>query len=187
MRSTLKIAKTLTLMALLYGFILLILLWAWPAAAQPTITPDTDEAAELTERLLPLYLPCEVGDVRYACYTPEQQVQLNRLEEQARTWRRQLLLTEQLRIDQAALVINLTEQLSETNEIVTAERARNVALTEQLMTEIEEKNRYRAEADSIDWWPLLIGGVVGLLGAGVAIGVAIAAAAGSFDSTTTSP
>jgi len=181
MRSTVRIASLLALW-----------LWAAPALAQddtePTLTPETDEATELAERLLPEYRPCTENRIRYACYTQEQQLQLNVLEENARTWRRQLLLTEQLRIDQAALVANLTEQLSETREIVTAGTARNLALTEQLMTEIEEKNRYRAEADSTDWWPLLVGGVVGLLGAGVAIGVAIVAAVGGFDSaTSTSP
>lgn len=153
--------------------------WASTVFAQPSITPDIDEAAELAERLLPEYLPCTVGDVRYACYTAEQQLQLNVLEENARTWRRQLLLTEQQRIDQVTLIQNITEQLVEMGEIVTVERARIVALTEQVLREIEEKNRYRAEADSTDWWPLLLGGVVGLLGAGIAIGVAIVAASTS--------
>jgi hypothetical protein len=181
MRSTVRIASLLALW-----------LWAVPALAQdetaPTLTPETDEATELAERLLPEYRPCTENRIRYACYTQEQQLQLNVLEENARTWRNQLLLTEQLRLDQAALVVNLAAQLVGSGEIVTAIRSRNVALTEQLMTEIEEKNRYRAEADSTDWWPLLVGGVVGLLGAGVAIGVAIMAATGAFDSvTSTSP
>ena len=142
---------------------------------------------ELAERLLPEFLVCSFEGTRYSCYTQEQQVQLNLLEENARTWRNQLLITTQLHFDQAALVVNLTVQLVETGEIVTAERAHNVALTAQLMTEIEEKNRYRAEADSTDWWPLLVGGVVGLLGAGVAIGVALVAALGGFNDATTSP
>jgi hypothetical protein len=181
MRSTVRIAS-----------LLILWLWAAPALAQddttPTVTPETDEATELAERLLPEFRPCTVDGERFACYTAEQQLQLNVLEENARTWRNQLLITTQLHLDQAALVVNLTAQLSEEREIVTAERARNEALTAQLMEEIEEKNRYRAEADSTDWWPLLVGGVVGLLGAGVAIGVAIVAAVGGFDSTTsTSP
>lgn len=156
--------------------------------AQPTITPDVDEAAELAERLLPQYTPCTVDGVRYACYTAEQQLQLNRLEEEARTWRRQLLLTEQLRIDQDQLIQNLTAQIAELNEIRTAHESRIEELVAQVLDEIEQKNTYRAEAESIDWWPLLVGGVVGLLGAGVAIGVGIAAATGAFnDAPSTSP
>jgi hypothetical protein len=153
----------------------------------PSGTP-LSAGVEEVERLLPVYSPCVVEGTRFACYTATQQLQLNLLEENARTWRNQLLLTEQLRLDQATLVQNLTTQLHESSEIITAERTRNEVLTAQLMTEIEEKNRYRAEADSVDWWPLLIGGVVGLLGAGVAIGVVIAAATGAFNTTvSTSP
>jgi len=157
-------------------------------AAAPTITPNTDEAVELAERLLPEYQPCTVAGARFACYTAAQQLQLNRLEEQARTWRQQVLLTEQLRLDQSELIANLNEQLLSGREIISAERTRNDTLTTQLLSEIEEKNRYRADADSIDWWPLLVGGVVGLLGAGVAIGVGIMASTGAFNEpASTSP
>lgn len=169
MHSTVKIASLLALW-----------LWAAPVLArdstEPTLTPAVDEVAELSERLLPEFMPCVVADVRYACYTAEQQVQLNRLEAQTRTWWRQASILEQLYLDQIEMVLNLNEQLIETRAIVTAERARNEVLTAQVMDEIAKKNQYRAEADSTDWWPLLVGGTLALLAAGVAIGVGVSAA-----------
>ena len=168
-------------------YALILLCWPSVAAAQPTQPTEEPEPIELTERLLPEYIACTVDGVRYACYTADQQLQLNVLEENARTWRRQLMLTEQLRLDQAALIENLTAQITESTEIRTAQAARIQEITTQLLNEIEAKNQYRAQAESIDWWPLLVGGVVGLLGAGVAIGVSIAAASGAFNNVTTSP
>lgn len=135
------------------------------------------------DRLLPAYTECSVEGIRYACYSASQQLQLNLLEENARTWRAQLELSEQLRIDQARLIINLGEQITDYALLIASERRRIEALTTQLLSEIEEKNRYRAEASNIDWWPLLVGGIVGLIGAGVAIGVGVAASTGALSDT----
>lgn len=153
---------------LLFSFLFVgVLGWTSAVHAQP-------------DRLLPEYTECTVEGIRYACYSASQQLQLNLLEEQARTWRTQLLLTEQLHLDQADLIINLSAQITDYALLVTAERERIETLTAQLLTEIEDKNRYRAEASNIDWWPLLVGGIVGLIGAGVAIGVGVAASTGAL-------
>lgn len=135
--------------------------------------------AQDIEPLLPQYTPCEVAGVRFACYTAEQQLQLNVLEESARTWRIRLRLVEQLRLDQAVLVENLTAQLEASQEIGELHLVRIEVLRTQLLEEIELKNRYRAEADSTDWWPLLVGGVLALISVGIGIGVSVDAASTS--------
>lgn len=69
---------------------------------------------------------------------------------------------------------NLEGQVASLNAVTEMRAIRLAELTEQLNTEIEEKNRWRAEAETPDVWPLLIGGVVALLGVGLAVGVMVA-------------
>jgi predicted RNase H-like nuclease (RuvC/YqgF family) len=134
------------------------------------------DSAEDQLRLLPEYTPCVVSGVRYACYTAEQQAQLNALEITARGLRAQLRISEELRVDLDRLILNLQQQQTQRDEIITLLRAQIEELNRHLMEEIEAKNRYRAEAESgPDTWPLWVGGIVGLLGLGFGVGAAIAA------------
>lgn len=153
------------------------------AKARDDGSPDTtiDEEQEqeelfdeLPDRLLPEYFPCTVNGTRYACYNQDQQVQLNILEKKAKYWHSQWRLSEQLRLNLTELNVAIEEQLQLQREALSDYKERNDQLLRQLYEQIELKNKYRAEADSIDVWPLLIGGALGLLGVGLGVGIWVA-------------
>ncbi len=136
--------------------------------APEIVTPD-----EITVRLLPAYTPCSENGIRYACYSLEQQKMLLSLESDAQTWQTKLRLTE------TALTETLKERdlvyaqlkLTEANEDLSVKRIK--VLTDQLNTDIKEKNDWRAKAESPVVWPYVIGGVVGLLGLGFGLGAVL--------------
>lgn len=141
------------------------------------LLPATARAQEVEElRLLPEFTPCTVAGVRYACYTAESQARLNALELLTQGLQRQLRSSETLRLTADALVLNMQAQLVERNSIIELTAAQVTQLTAQLMTEIEAKNRFRAEAErGPDLWPIILGVVVGVLGLGLGAGLAISA------------
>jgi parvulin-like peptidyl-prolyl isomerase len=142
------------------------------AAAQDTTVAVAAEAPQL--RLLPEYTPCTVSGARYACFTADQVAQLNALEAQAQGWEHQLHLSETLRLQLDQLVINLQAQVALHQSIDDANEARIQELTTQLGHEIEQKNQYRAQAESTDYWPYIIGGAIGVLGVGFGVGALLA-------------
>jgi hypothetical protein len=116
---------------------------------------DTEPAPE--PRLLPPWTMQTCGTAQYACYDLEDQ--------------------HQLVVDLDALVLNLKQQIAIKDTIIDTQTTRVTALVAQLNEEIAAKNKWRAEAETTDIWPLVIGGSVGLIGAGIAIG----ALAGAFN------
>jgi len=138
------------------------------------LVPATASAQEIPPlRLLPEYTPCVVNTVRYACYTAEQQAALNALEAQAQGWERQLRLSEGMRLQLDALVVNLQAQVTE-YQALDRERAEHIAnIQRQLEAAITEKNDWRARAESTDPWPIIIGAAVGVLGVGFGIGALV--------------
>jgi len=146
-----------------------LLLGPTTARAQPSAPTD---AVEL--RLLPEYTPCTVTGVRYACFTADQVAMLNALEVLAHGTQRQLRLSEDLRLELDRLVINLQVQLDDYRRIDTVLTEQVAALTAQLEHEIDQKNQYRAQAESTDYWPYVVGGIVGVLGVGFGVGALIA-------------
>lgn len=136
-----------------------------------TLISNTAAADPPELRLLPEYMPCEVAGVRYACYTADQQIVLNQLELQAEHWRQQVAIHNQLSLDMEQLITVLGEENDALRSSNSAFEARVESLLTQLEEEITAKNRYRAEAESTDVWPLVVGGTLGLVGVGVALGV----------------
>jgi hypothetical protein len=141
-----------------------------------SLTPAAVAAqdAPLELRLLPEYTPCVVNNVRFACFTAPQVAMLNALEALAQGTQRQLRISEDLRLQLDQLVINLQAQLVDHETIDTANQARIAELTAQLEHEIEQKNQYRAQAESVDYWPYVIGGAIGILGVGFGVGALLA-------------
>lgn len=135
------------------------------------LSAATARADDTRVRLLPQYTECTHTGERYACYTFDQQLQLNRLEEQALHWHRQMQIALQQYTLTSRLVNNLERQLAEAHSVEELQSERISHLTNQLYLEIEAKNQYRAEAESTDWWPLIIGGAVGILGIGLGLGL----------------
>jgi len=127
--------------------------------------------AQDTLRLLPAYTACTDQGVRYACYTLEQQQQLNELEVRARHWQDRMHLLEQQQLVLRAQVVNAQQQLDTLQEELQIEHSLGERLRAQLEDEIRAKNRYRAEADSIRAWPLVVGGALALLSAGLTVGL----------------
>lgn len=99
---------------------------------------------------------------------------LNALEVLAHGTQRQLRLSEDLRLELDRLVINLQVQLDDYRRIDTVLTEQVAALTAQLEHEIDQKNQYRAQAESTDYWPYVVGGIVGVLGVGFGVGALIA-------------
>jgi hypothetical protein len=154
------------------ALLLAVAFWCVPAVAQaqPT-TAATLDVPEL--RLLPEYTPCTVAGVRFACFTADQVAQLNALEARAHGLEEQLHLSENLRLELDQLVINLHAQIADYVVIDTASTARILELTTQLGHEIDQKNQYRVQAESTDYWPYVVGAVVGILGVGFGVGAAV--------------
>ena len=122
-------------------------------------------------RLLPQYAVCEVGEVRYACYTEEAQIILNTLEVNALEWHRKWRISENLRVALNESITNLSNRVLELSTIDDMQRTRIDNLVLQLEQEIELKNQYRLEAEDTDMLPLYVGAVVGILGVGLVAGV----------------
>ncbi len=141
------------------------------ARAEPTLTAGPTEV--LPKRLLPEYEPCEVDDVRYACFTAEQMVDLNLLEAKARYWHEQwannasLLRTREEQVSKLQLQINLQLQIEK--DALT----RIDDLQQQVVTEIQDKNVWRTKAEHPPTWPLWVGGLLGVLGLGAFLGSVI--------------
>ncbi len=148
------------------------------SAAQPTqpeAAPTTATVLDTPElRLLPEYTPCVVAGVRFACFTAAQVSQLNALEALAQGYEIRLRISEDLRLQLDQLILNLQAQIVDLQSIDAANVARMAELTTQLEHEIEQKNQYRAQAESTDWWPYVVGGVIGVLGVGFGVGALIA-------------
>lgn len=132
--------------------------------------------ADPPQRLLPQYVECNSGGTRYACYTLDQQIQLNLLEENTIHVRTQLTDVARQHQIVAEIAHNLELQLAEFEGIDREQQRRISDLMRQLATEIEAKNQYRMEAESTDWWPLILGGVVGIVGVGLGVGILIKSA-----------
>lgn len=142
----------------------------------PEIQVSLPAIEALPDRLLPEYRACIVDGVRYACYDEEGQLQLNTLEENARTWYTQWRINTRFRMALEAIVITRQAELTELHRVVQIQNARIEQLLTQVNEEIAAKNQYRAEAESTDVWPLIVGGAVALLGVGLATGVLVSAA-----------
>jgi len=142
------------------------------APAPTTQTPTTLDVPQL--RLLPEYTPCTVAGVRYACFTADQVAMLNALEAHAHGLEQQLHVSEDLRLQLDQLVLNLHAQIADYVTLDTASTARIQELTTQLEHEIDQKNQYRAQAESTDYWPYIVGAAVGILGLGFGVGALIA-------------
>lgn len=144
--------------------ILSLLLFASPALAQ---TPEVS---------LPPWTMRTCGTEQYGCYDQDGTRALLVFEENARHWKAELDSEIELNVNLNALVLNLEAQLAGEREITQMQGTRIAELNTQLEEEITQKNKYRAEADTVSVWPWVIGGSVGLLGVGIAIG----ALAGAF-------
>jgi len=125
---------------------------------------------ELPVTLLPTYTLQIHENTQYACYTHSQQRDLFILEQYAGHWFLQWKTTRQLVTDLTTLAQNRAEQISHLEIVLEMQRSRILEIGTQLEKEIEAKNQYRIEAEDTDIWPLLLGGVIGIVGAGIAIG-----------------
>lgn len=141
------------------------------AVAQPAAPVTTLDVPEL--RLLPEYTPCVVNGERFACFTAAQVAMLNALEAHAHGLEQQLRLSDGLRLQLDQLVINLHAQIADYVTLDTAHTARIQELTTQLEHEIDQKNQYRAQAESTDYWPYIVGAAVGILGLGFGVGALV--------------
>lgn len=140
----------------------LALLWAPLAHAQ--------DAEPEEERLLPQWTRCMEG---YACYDFEQAQELLLMEQEALMWHAELAETQQVLVIFEELTVNLELQVSSLLEALRLRDTQNEELTLQLNEEIKEKNRFRAEAETPTVWPLLVGGILAVLGAAVGIGAVV--------------
>ena len=156
--------------------LLAVLCTVFSAAALADETPSTNETPSTESRLLPPWTMRECAGAQYACYDLEGARALLVLEENARHWRIEAEDQHQLVIQLDELVLNLKQQIALKDEIIETQSGRVNELVTQVNTEIAEKNKWRAEAETTDVWPLVVGGSVGLIGVGLIIG----AVAGAF-------
>lgn len=146
------------------------------AYALPAAVPIASEAPGLPQIdgiRLPEYTPCSENNVRYACYSLEQQKQLLVLEANAHTWQAQLYLLNAALVNKTRELKLVTEQLKITEDSVTRSVQHVDTLTKQLNDAINDKNNWRAKAEAPVVWPYVIGGVIGILGLGFGLGAAI--------------
>lgn len=139
------------------------LLWAPMAQAQ--------DAEPEEERLLPQWTRCMPD---YACYGFEEAQELLLMEQEALMWRRELEESRQLLAIYNELTVNLELQVTSLLTALELRDRQNEEVTSQLNEEIAEKNRFRAEAETPTVWPLLVGGIIGVLGAAFGIGALVA-------------
>lgn len=118
-------------------------------------------------RLLPQWTRCHED---YACFTLEQTRELLLLEQRARRWHDELELRLELEARHEELLIGLRAQVVELETALDLRETRILELTESLNTALEEKNQWRAEAETPDVWPLVVGGSLALIAVGLGIG-----------------
>lgn len=160
----------------------LVLLGCFAATAQArepsTPTVELEEmptlTLELNELRLPQYIECTSKGVRYACYTKEQQKKLLAIEMQANNWSRQLVGFIVVHAAESKEIVLLDTQVKIAQENDKAGRVRNRELTTQIMKEIEQKNNWRAKAETPVIWPYVIGGVALAVAGGLVAGAALA-------------
>jgi hypothetical protein len=122
---------------------------------------------ELPNRLLPDYIPCTYKGERYACFNSEQMVALNMLELKARYWHTQWdNYAHWVSTGQAELE-NAQEQLDVQRDMARLDADRVNAMTDELIGEIELKNKWRSKAENPPKWPLWLGGSFAVLGFGM--------------------
>lgn len=135
------------------------------------LTTSTGVAQEPTERRLPQWIRCHED---YACFTLEQTQELLVLEQRLLQAEASYTLEHGLTLHLEELNTNLTTQSTELQAALDLRALRIQELTEQLFSEIAQKNEWRAKAETPTVWPLVVGGVLALLAVGLAAGVLVA-------------
>ena len=114
------------------------------------------------------------GGETYACYGFEEARTLRLFAENARHWQAELALQIDIVRELQMLNSNIHDQLILEQDAVALQKTRIDELITQLNKEIAEKNRWRADAEGFDLWPVVIGVGVGTLGLTVGVMLALA-------------
>lgn len=124
----------------------------------------------LPARLLPQYVPCTYKESRYACFDAAAMIELNTLELQARFWHKQWEDSVELLAIKDEELFTAQEQLMVQDSLSHQDQDQITVLNNQIMEEIEAKNKWREKAENPPTWPLWVGGTVAVLGLGAFLG-----------------
>lgn len=110
-----------------------------------------------------------------ACYNEQGAQALLILEQQALRWRARVATDDEIQLHLNEQIISLNAQIASYERELEFGRTRMAELTAQLMSEIEQKNNWRARAESPVIWPYLLGGGLALVAIGAIVGAVISA------------